>query len=84
MNEKRKILFSAIYIFYSGLYSILCFYYLKRYFLFLIAISKTNITIFSLNKIKLLLRTLSHINKIIQQKLLNNYSWLRYVLDIQR
>ena len=51
MNEKRKILFSAIYIFDLGLYSILCFYYLKRYFLFLIAVSKTNITIFSLNKI---------------------------------
>lgn len=63
MNEKRKILFSAIYIVYLGFYSSLSFH-LKRYFIFLITISKANI-IFSFYEIKLLVKILSHIIKII-------------------
>lgn len=64
MDKKGKILFSATSIVYLGFYSILVFH-LKRYFIFLITISKTASTILSLNEIKLLLKILSHINKVI-------------------
>lgn len=62
MSEKRKILFFPIYIFYLRLYCILSFY-LEIYFLFLITVSKTN-NMLSLNKVELLLKILSYINKI--------------------
>lgn len=80
MNEKRKI-FLAIYIFYLGLYCLLSFY-LKREFLFLITLLKTNNIVFSLNKVKLLLKIVSCVNKIIEQKLNDFLLCVRFFLDI--